>query len=97
MSPEDMVRSVPVEWNTEFSFKHPVTIRCITHDRPGILSKISRLINGMDINIKGAIAKSLPDSKGSFVFEVEVKDYSELLRVINTIESNEDVISVNRV
>jgi GTP pyrophosphokinase len=97
VSPEDMVRSVPVEWNDEFGFKHPVNVRVITNDRPGILSKISKMINGMNVNIKSAIAKSLPDSKGSFVFEIEVKDYSELLKIINAIESIEDVISVNRV
>lgn len=97
VSPEDMVRSVPVEWNSDFGFKHPVNVRVITNDRPGILSVISKMINGMSINIKSAIAKSLPDSKGSFVFEIEVKDYSELLKVINSIESVEDVISVVRV
>ncbi len=97
VNPKDLVRSVPVEWNSEFNFKHPVNIRVITNDRPGILSKISKLINSMDINIKSAIAKSLPDSKGSFVFEIEVKDYSELLKIINAIESIEDVITVNRV
>ncbi len=97
VSPEDMVRSVPVEWNAEFAFKHPVSVRAITNDRPGVLSQISKIINGMNINIKSAMAKSLPDSKGSFVFEVEVRDYSELLKIINTIESVEDVISVVRV
>jgi GTP pyrophosphokinase len=43
------------------------------------------------------MAKSLPDRKGSFIFEVEVKDYSELLKTISMIESIEEVISVNRV
>ena len=43
------------------------------------------------------MAKSLPDRKGSFIFEVEVKDYAELMKVVNGIESMEEVISVNRV
>ncbi|MCB9063409.1 MAG: bifunctional (p)ppGpp synthetase/guanosine-3',5'-bis(diphosphate) 3'-pyrophosphohydrolase [Halobacteriovoraceae bacterium] len=90
-------RQIHVEWNPEFGFKHPVSIRAITHDKPGILSSISKHINGIGINIRSAIAKSLPDRKGSFVFEVEVKDYSELLKVISSIESIEEVISVNRV
>lgn len=90
-------KMVGVEWNTEFNFRHPVNVRVITHDRPGILSYISKTINGVGVNIRSALAKSLPDRKGSFVFEVEVKDYSELLKTISTLESLEEVISVTRI
>lgn len=86
-----------MEWNPEFGFKHPVKIRVITHDKPGILSSISKAINGHGVNIRSALAKSLPDTKGSFIFEIEVKDYSELLGVISVIEALEEVISVIRV
>jgi guanosine-3',5'-bis(diphosphate) 3'-pyrophosphohydrolase len=92
----DLTRKIDVTWNPEFSFLHPVNIRVITHDKPGILSIISKNINNIGINIRSAIARSLPDRKGSFVFEVEVKDYSELLKVISKIESVEEVISVHR-
>lgn len=92
----DVGRQIHVEWNPEFSFKHPVNIRVITHDRPGILSSISKCINNMNVNIRSAIAKSTQDRKGSFVFEIEVKDYSELLKTISGIESLEEVISVAR-
>lgn len=92
----DQTRKVDVEWNSAYSFKHPVSIRVITHDRPGILSSISMTINNLGVNIKSAIAKSLQDQKGSFVFEVEVRDYSEFLKVVSSIEAMEEVISVNR-
>lgn len=92
----DQTRQINVEWNTAYSFKHPVSIRVITHDKPGILSNISMNINNLGVNIKSAIAKSLQDMKGSFVFEVEVKDYSEFLKVVSAIEAMEEVISVNR-
>lgn len=90
-------RTVHVEWNPGFSFKHPVNIRVVTHDKPGILSIISKAINATGVNIRSALAKSLPDQKGSFVFEVEVKDYSELLKTISAIETHEAVIAVSRV
>ncbi|MFI5389866.1 MAG: RelA/SpoT family protein [Bacteriovoracales bacterium] len=93
----DVDRIVKVEWNPEFSFKHPVKIKVITNDKPGILSTISKSINSVGVNIRSAIAKSLPDRKGSFIFEVEVKDYSELIRLIGTIEVIEEVISVSRI
>jgi guanosine-3',5'-bis(diphosphate) 3'-pyrophosphohydrolase len=92
----DPGRTIGVEWNSDYSFKHPVNIRVITHDKPGILSAISKEISNVGINIRSAIAKSLPDQKGSFVFEVEVKDYSELLKTISLIESMEEVIAVSR-
>jgi GTP pyrophosphokinase len=90
-------RCIPVDWNDEFSFRHPVNIKVITHDKPGILSQISKSINNIGINIRSAMAKSLLDKKGSFIFEIEVKDYSELLRVISCIEALNEVISVHRI
>ena len=92
----DDTRKVDVEWNTSYAFRHPVSLRVITHDRPGILSRISTNINGQKVDIKSAIAKSLPDLKGSFLFEIEVKDYAEFLKVVSIIEAMEEVISVNR-
>lgn len=89
-------RKVFVEWNEDYSFRHSVSLRVITHDRPGTLSRITNNIHGHDINIKSAIAKSLPDLKGSFLFEIEVKDYSEYLKVVSLIEAMEEIISVTR-
>ena len=89
-------RKVYVEWNSQYAFRHPVSIRVITHDRPGILSRITNNIHGHGINIKSAIAKSLSDMKGSFLFEIEVKDYSEFLKVVSIIEAMEEIISVTR-
>jgi len=90
-------RQIYVEWNKNYNFSHPVNIKVTTHDKPGILSKISKTINTANINIRAAIARSMPDQKGSIIFEIEVKDYSELLKTISLIEQMEEVISVNRV
>ncbi|MGZ3788485.1 MAG: RelA/SpoT family protein, partial [Bacteriovorax sp.] len=94
---ETLIRTVRVSWNKGFSFTHPVSVRVMTQDKPGILSLISKTINNSGINIRSAMAKSMPDRKGSFIFEIEVKDYSELLKTISSIESLEEVISVTRV
>lgn len=94
---ETLIRTIAVSWNKGFSFTHPVSVRVMTQDKPGILSLISKTINNTGINIRSAMAKSMPDRKGSFIFEIEVKDYSELLKTISSIESLEEVISVTRV
>ncbi len=94
---ETLLRTIKVSWNKGFNFTHPVSVRVMTQDKPGILSLISKTINNSGINIRSAMAKSMPDRKGSFIFEIEVKDYSELLKTISSIESLEEVISVTRV
>ncbi|MCY4644949.1 MAG: bifunctional (p)ppGpp synthetase/guanosine-3',5'-bis(diphosphate) 3'-pyrophosphohydrolase [Bacteriovoracales bacterium] len=93
----ESTRIITVSWNSEYFFKHPVGIRVMTNDRPGVLSTISKAINETGINIRSAIATSLPDAKGSFIFQIEVRDYSEFLKAISAIESVSEVISVNRV
>lgn len=92
----ELDRGVNVEWNPNLGIKYPVTIRVITLDKPGILSLISNQITNQGINIRSAMAKSLPDRRGSFIFEIEVGDYSELLKSIHNIEALEEVISVQR-
>jgi GTP pyrophosphokinase len=94
---ETMLRTIKVSWNKGFNFTHPVSVRVMTQDKPGILSLISKTINNSGINIRSAMAKSMPDRKGSFIFEIEVKDYRELLKTISSIEALEEVISVTRV
>lgn len=94
---ETLLRTIKVSWNKGFNFTHPVSVRVMTQDKPGILSLISKTINNSGINIRSAMAKSMPDRKGSFIFEIEVKDYSELLKTISAIEALEEVISVTRV
>ncbi|EPZ49783.1 RelA/SpoT family protein [Halobacteriovorax sp. GFR7] len=92
----DVGRQIAVEWNENFTFKHPVNIRVLTHDRPGILSMISKEIGNLGVNIRSAMAKSTQDRKGSLIFEIEVKDYSELLKTISGLEALDSVISVTR-
>ena len=92
----ESTRIVDVEWNPNLISKHPVSIRIIAHDRPGILSIISKSINKAGINIRSASAKSTIDRKGDFNFEIEVSDHSELLKVINSIESLKEIVSVVR-
>ncbi len=92
----ELTRIIDVEWNPNFIFKHPVNINIVAHDKTGILSTISESINKAGVNIRSASAKSTLDLKGSFSFEIEVAHHSELLKVINSVESLKEVISVMR-
>ena len=90
-------RTIKVEWNNDFNFKHPVNIRVVTHDKSGILSQISQVINKNGINIRSSLGRSLPNRQGSFIFEIEVNDYSDLLKIMSSIKALEEVITVHRV
>ena len=92
----ETIKIVNVEWNPEDHSKHSVNIKVTAHDKPGILSIISKEINKTGVNIRSAVARSTPDQKGDFVFEVEISDYYELLKVMGAVESLPDVISAMR-
>lgn len=89
-------RLIPVTWNEKFSFNHPVNIKVISHDRPGVLANITKELHALNVNIRSAMAKSLPEQKGSFIFEIEVRDFRELIKIIQIIERMEEIIHVER-
>lgn len=91
------LRLVEVSWNEKSKSRYSVGIKVITNDRHGVLSHISNTINCAGVNIKKALAVSLPGARGSFVFEVEVLNHSELMKVLRAIEEVSDVLSVGRV
>ncbi len=93
----DMERSIEASWNGDFRAKYSVMMKIISQDRQGILSTISKAINNIGVNIKSAMAKSTPDQRGMFMFEIEVQDYGELLKALGSVEALEEVISATRV
>lgn len=92
----EISKTVEAEWNPHFTFKHPVSIRIMAHDRPGILSTISKEISKGEVNIRSAQVKSTLDRKGSFIFEVEVSNSDELSKIMGAVASLKEVISVRR-
>jgi GTP pyrophosphokinase len=89
-------RHIEVQWNKNYQKKYAVGLRIVTNDRPGILAHLSKTINNIGINIRSATARSGPDRKGYFMFEVEVKDIADFQRVSSTLSALEEVISVER-
>ena len=91
------IESIKAEWNPESTLKFYIKIRIITEDKPGILSTISKNLAGMKINIKSVSAHSpIKDSFGEIIFEIEVKNNSELSNIISSLENINEVTSVVR-
>ena len=91
------LKNISAEWNPESTLKFYIKIKVVTEDKPGILSTISNNLSSMKTNIKSVNAHSLSlEQKGEIVFEIQVKNVSELSDIISSLESIKEVSSVFR-
>ena len=91
------VKSIKAEWNQESTLNFYIKIKVITEDKPGILSIISNSLSKMKTNIKSVNAHSSPTEKrGEIIFEIEVKNNSELSTIISSLELIDEIASVFR-
>jgi GTP pyrophosphokinase len=89
-------RRIEVQWHKNIHIKRNVKIRIISHDMPGILADMSQTIASFGVNISSANIRTNKDRKAISIFEVEVFDKEQLLKVISGLESKKSVISVER-
>ncbi|MDP3939985.1 MAG: bifunctional (p)ppGpp synthetase/guanosine-3',5'-bis(diphosphate) 3'-pyrophosphohydrolase [Deltaproteobacteria bacterium] len=92
----DPERRVDVEWNQEEGLLHPVKIRIVSVDAPGILALLSKTLSAADLNISHARITTTRDQKAVNTFEFAVTNLTHLNRVIKQIEKIQGVISVER-
>jgi len=93
----DRERRVDVAWDVRGDFKRPVSLRVVTHDRPGILAKISQTFSEAGVNISQASCRTTPGERAVNEFEVTIGDLKQLNSVMRNIERIEGVQSVQRV
>ena len=74
-----------------------VRIKIFCTDEPGILNRVSQVISARGINIKSANIRARNDKKATGMFDLEVRDKSQLHECIRELERLEGVISVDRV
>jgi len=90
----DHERLLKVSWGHTVR-TYPVPIHINAYDRPGLMNDVSKLlldenINITDLNIKGNHAIT------NIYLVIEVKDMSQLLRILSRIDKVTNVISVHR-
>lgn len=94
---EDVERRVEVSWDIDRAQTFPVRISVLAHDRPGLLSDISRAISTTDnTNIKSARMDS-DAAKADGMFVVEVRNLQHLVRVMKRVKRVSGVTRVERV
>jgi GTP pyrophosphokinase len=96
----DQARRVDVKWNKASvagGLRRQVRIRILCLDQPGLLAVMSQTISACSVNISSANIRTTKDKKAIAVFDVEVQDIQQLVKVTGALEAKKGVISVERV
>lgn len=96
----DQLRKVDVEWNAqaaETGQERMVRVQVVSQDMPGLLKSMSEAFAVQGMNIENAQVRTTRDRKAVAVFEVSVKNTSQLTQVILLLQKIKGVIGVSRV
>src|SRR5512143_93676 len=92
----DPARAIEVAWEAGTKAVHPVKLRVVCADKPGLLADISRTITASDVDIRRAVVMTTRDKRAICSFEVSVNDANHLAALIKSIEKVKNVYSVER-
>ncbi len=95
----DPARRIPVAWQSGESsdeVSHKVYLRILSGDRQGLLADVTAAISSCGANILKAQVKVSSDRKGTFYFEIAIRNLTHLQEVSKKIEAIPDVILVER-
>ncbi|MEW6003238.1 MAG: bifunctional (p)ppGpp synthetase/guanosine-3',5'-bis(diphosphate) 3'-pyrophosphohydrolase [Nitrospirota bacterium] len=92
----DNERLVEVEWRSEGDVTSTARLFVETVDKPGILAELSSLISSVEINISHLEASSTQDKKAHLIFDLDIKDKSQLSVLTQKIAQMEGVLKVSR-
>jgi GTP pyrophosphokinase len=92
----DPERAVEVTWEAGTKAVHPVKLRVVCSDKPGLLADISRSITSSEVDIRRASVMTTRDQRAICDFEVSVNDANHLASLIKSIGKVRGVQSVER-
>jgi GTP pyrophosphokinase len=92
----DPERAIEVAWEAGSKAVHPVKLKVVCADKPGLLADISRTITTSDVDIRRAVVMTTRDQRAICNFEVSVNDAQHLAALIKSIEKVKNVYSVER-
>jgi GTP pyrophosphokinase len=92
----DPARAIEVTWEQGTKAVHPVKLRVVCADKPGLLADISRTITTSDVDIRRASVTTTRDKRAICNFEVSVNDAGHLASLIKSIGKVRGVQSVER-
>jgi GTP pyrophosphokinase len=92
----DPARAIEVAWEEGMKAAHPVKLKVVCADKPGLLADISRTITASDVDIRRAVVMTTRDKRAICSFDVAVNDAKHLATLIKSIEKVKNVFSVER-
>ncbi len=93
---QDPARRVDVTWDVKGDFKRLVSVKVVTHERVGMLAKVSQAFSEAGINIASANVRGM-GGKAVLSFDVSVQDLKQLTAIMRSIQRIDGVQSVERV
>ena len=96
----DAERRIDVEWTVDTTpegLERAVRLRVISHDTPGLLRSMSEVFSARGINIHNAQIRTTKDKKAICIFDVNVRDTSQLSLVMQDLSKVNGIIGVTRV
>lgn len=95
----DQARRIDVEWSgaKRGDVGRMTRVRVVSHDVAGLLRSMTEVFSSNGINIHNAQIRTTKDRKAISVFDVSVKDTSQLSQVMNALMKLKGVIGVTRV
>lgn len=95
----DQIRRVDVAWTTKTAAdgqERQVKLEVIGQDVPGLLKLMSEAFSVQGINIESAQIRTTRDKKAVCLFEVSVKDLSQLSNAVLALQKIKGIIGVQR-
>ena len=92
----DPARAIEVSWEAGTKAVHPVKLRVVCADKPGLLADISRSITSSEVDIRRASVMTTRDQRAICDFEVAVNDADHLASLMKSIGKVRGVQSVER-
>jgi GTP pyrophosphokinase len=89
-------RRIDVVWDVKSDYTRPVTLKVTSDDRAGLLARMSEVFSSKSISIIEANARALNATRAVSVFEVGIRDTSQLKEVMTSLERLNGVHSVER-
>lgn len=93
-------RRIDVEWTVNSApegIERVVRVRVVSQDVPGLLKSMSEAFSARNINIHNAQIRTTKDKKAICVFDVAVRDTSQLAQVMQDLSKINGIIGVTRV
>jgi GTP pyrophosphokinase len=93
----DPERKLQARWNLARGSSHPVRLRVLCEDRPGVLSRLSEPFAAAGVNITSLKIQALGDDRSQCLFSFDVGHIDELRHLIRSLEKVNGVYAVERV